>query len=59
MISNNKILSKDNTFSNLLELRNQLTYDSKEYVFLTFIIKQHIKEVENKNQEFIKLYYKK
>ena len=59
MISNNKILSTDNTFSNLLELRNHLTYDSKEYTFLTSIIKQHIKEVENKNQEFIKLYYKK
>ena len=59
MISNNKILSTDNTFSNLLELRNKLTYDSKEYTFLTSIIKEHIKEVENKNQEFIKLYYKK
>jgi hypothetical protein len=59
MISNNKILSADNTFSNLLELRNQLKYDSKEYIFLTFIIKEHIKEAENKNQEFIKLYYKK
>ena len=59
MISNNKILSTDNTFSNLLELRNNLTYDSKEYTFLTSIIKQHIKEVENKNKEFIKLYYKK
>ena len=50
MISNNKILNSDNTFSNLLELRNQLKYDSKEYIFLTFIIKKHIKEVENKNQ---------
>jgi hypothetical protein len=58
MISNNKILSADNTFENLLELRNQLKYDTREYIFLTFIIKQHIKEVENKNQEFIKLYYK-
>ena len=58
MISNNKILSTDNTFDNLLELRNQLKYGSKKYTFLTFIIKQHIKEVENKNQEFIKLYYK-
>jgi hypothetical protein len=59
MISNNKILNSDNTFSNLLELRNQLKYNSKEYIFLSSIIKQHIKEVENKNQEFIKLYYKK
>jgi DNA-binding MltR family transcriptional regulator len=59
MISNNKILNSDNTFSNLLELRNQLKYNSKEYIFLSSIIKQHIKELENKNQEFIKLYYKK
>ena len=59
MISNNKILNSDNTFENLLELRNQLKYDTREYTFLTFIIKEHIKEVENKNQEFIKLYYKK
>jgi len=58
MISNNKILNSDNTFSNLLELRNQLKYNSKEYVLLSSIIKEHIKEVENKNQEFIKLYYK-
>ncbi len=59
MISNNKILSADSTFENLLELRNQLKYGGKKYNFLTSIIKQHIREVENKNQEFIKLYYKK
>ena len=59
MISKNEILSTDNTFENLLELRSQLKFGGKKYIFLTSIIKQHIKEVENKNKEFIKLYYKK
>ncbi len=59
MITENQILKQDSTFDNLLELRNILKYNSKEYILLTKIIKQHIKEIENKNQEFIKLYYKK
>ena len=59
MITENQILKQDTTFDNLLELRNILKYNSKEYVLLTKIIKKHIKEIENKNQEFIKLYYKK
>ncbi len=59
MITENQILKQDSTFDNLLELRNILKYNSKEYILLTKIIKQHIKEIENKNQEFIKLYYNK
>ena len=59
MITENQILKQDSTFDNLLELRNILKYNSREYILLTKIIKQHIKEIENKNQEFIKLYYNK